>query len=74
MSETGSASRTAKGGCPRCGARFRTGALPSLAEQRRLEKLGIVDLGFPPEVIDCPKCGARLKVVSVRMGTFFTAG
>ncbi len=65
---------TAKNSCPKCGARFRTGALPSQSEQRRLQKLGIVDLGEPPEVIACPKCEARLRVVSVRMGTFFSAG
>jgi hypothetical protein len=33
--------------------------------------VGIVDLGEPPEFIDCPKCKARLKVVQVRMGSFF---
>jgi len=74
MSETGSKGGAVRDGCPRCGARFRTGALPSAAEQRRLEKQGIVDLGFPPEVISCPRCGTRLRVVSVLRGTFFTAG
>jgi hypothetical protein len=33
--------------------------------------VGIIDLGEPAEQMDCPKCKARLKVVSVRMGTFF---
>jgi hypothetical protein len=42
-----------------------------MQEQQRLEKVGIVDLGEPPEFIDCPKCKARLKVVQVRMGSFF---
>ncbi len=42
-----------------------------MAELRRLEKTGIIDLGEPPEHMDCPRCGARLRVVSVRMGTFF---
>lgn len=62
---------TAKNCCPKCLTKFRVGALPSAAEQRRLAKLGIVDLGEPPEVMDCPKCAARLKVVTVRMGTFY---
>ncbi len=65
--------QTAKNSCPKCRAQFRTGALPSAAEQRRLRKMGIVDLGEPPEEISCPKCMTRLRVVSVRMGTFFTA-
>ena len=64
--------QTAKNACPGCGARFRTGALPSLAEQKRLLKIGIRDLGEPPERISCPECRAPLRVVSVRMGTFFT--
>lgn len=63
---------TARGSCPKCGVKFRTGPLPSAEEQRRLARQGIVDLGFPPEVIACPKCGVRLRVVCVRMGTFFT--
>jgi len=63
---------TAKNSCPKCRTKFRTGALPSAAEQRRLQTLGIVDLGDPPGEISCPKCLARLRVVSVRMGTFFT--
>ena len=65
---------TAKNSCPKCRVKFRTGALPSLLEQRRLQKMGIVDLGEPPEKIACPKCRALLRVVSVRMGTFFTTG
>jgi hypothetical protein len=62
---------TAKNSCPKCLTKFRTGALPSAAEQRRLAKLGIIDLGEPPGVITCPKCTVRLRVVSVRMGTFY---
>ena len=61
-----------KNGCPRCGVKFRTGALPTGDERRRLEKLGIIDLGDPPERMECPKCQTKLKVVSVRMGSFFT--
>ncbi len=62
---------TAKNRCPQCGTKFRVGALVTAAEQRRLEKAGILDLGEPPEMISCPKCDVRLKVVTVRMGTFF---
>ncbi len=62
---------TAKNCCPKCRTKFRTGALPSDAEHRRLQKLGIVNLGEPPERIACPKCASSLRVVSVRMGTFF---
>jgi hypothetical protein len=40
-------------------------------EQERLAKVGIHDLGEPPERIECPKCKEKLKVVSVRMGCFF---
>ena len=63
---------TAKDGCPQCGAKFRTGALPSIDERRQLLKMGVIDLGEPPEKMPCPKCGTPLKVVSLRMGTFFT--
>lgn len=64
--------QTAKNACPKCGAKFRTGALPTGDELKRLARVGIIDLGEPPGVIECPKCKATLKVVSVRMGTFFT--
>lgn len=63
--------QASKNACPACGAKFRTGGLLPMQEQQRLEKVGIVDLGEPPEFIDCPKCKARLKVVQVRMGSFF---
>jgi hypothetical protein len=63
---------TSKNACPACGLKFRTGGLLPAGELRRLEKAGIVDLGEPPERLDCPKCAARLKVTEVRMGTFFT--
>lgn len=42
-----------------------------MTEVRRLERAGIIDLGEPPERIACPRCGTELRVVSVRMGTFF---
>ena len=64
-------SQTAKNGCPACGAKFRTGGLLPAAEVTRLQKVGIVDLGEPGERMDCPKCKVPLKVVNVRMGTFF---
>jgi predicted nucleic acid-binding Zn ribbon protein len=64
-------SQTAKNGCPACGAKFRTGGLLPAAELTRLQKVGIINLGEPAEQIDCPKCKAKLKVVAVRMGTFF---
>ena len=64
--------QTAKGACPECGVKFRTGALLAMDEQRRLKKIGIVDLGEPPEHMQCPKCGTKLRVVEVRMGAFFT--
>jgi len=64
--------QTAKGACPECGQKFRTGALLAMDEQRRLKKIGIVDLCEPPEHMQCPKCGTKLRVVEVRMGTFFT--
>lgn len=70
MGET-AVGETAKNSCPRCGAKFRVGALVTAAEQRRLEKAGIIDLGEPPEIISCPKCSVKLKVVTVRMGSFF---
>ena len=45
--------------------------MPSI-ELSRLQKAGIINLGEPPERLDCPKCGVSLKVTDVRMGTFFT--
>jgi len=63
--------QTAKNCCPGCGAKFRVGGLLPAAEVQRLQKVGIIDLGEPAEQMDCPKCNARLKVVTVRMGTFF---
>lgn len=63
--------QTAKNACPACGVKFRTGGLLPLQEQQRLEKVGVFDLGEPPEQLDCPKCKASLKVVTVRMGSFF---
>ncbi len=65
--------RSTKDGCPKCGVKLRTGPLPSAKEKREFERSGIVDLGEPPERIDCPKCRTALRVVSVRMGTYFTA-
>jgi len=64
-------SQTAKNCCPSCGAKFRVGGLLPAAEMVRLQKVGIINLGEPGEQIDCPNCRARLKVVTVRMGTFF---
>jgi hypothetical protein len=63
--------QTVKNGCPACGVKFRVGGLLPAAEVTRLERVGIINLGEPGEQIDCPKCRAKLKVVSVRMGTFF---
>jgi len=63
--------QTSKNSCPLCGAKFRTGGLLPAAEVTRLEKVGIIDLGEPAEQMNCPKCQAKLKVVTVRMGTFF---
>jgi hypothetical protein len=63
--------QTAKNCCPSCGAKFRVGGLLPAAEVTRLQKVGIIDLGEVGELIDCPKCKAKLKVVTVRMGTFF---
>jgi predicted nucleic acid-binding Zn ribbon protein len=63
--------QTAKNSCPACGTKFRTGGLLPAAEVTRLQKVGIIDLGEPGELIDCPQCKAKLKVVMVRMGTFF---
>jgi len=63
--------QTAKNSCPACGVKFRTGGLLPAAEVTRLQRVGIIDLGEPGEAMDCPKCKAKLKVVSVRMGTFF---
>ncbi len=48
-----------------------TGGLLPAAEVTRLERVGIIDLGEPAEQMNCPKCQAPLKVVTVRMGTFF---
>ena len=64
-------SDTAKNSCPGCRTRFRVGALVPAAEQRRLKHAGIIDLGEPPEIMDCPQCRVKLKVVTVRMGSFF---
>ena len=64
-------STTAKNCCPSCGAKFRVGGLLPAAEVTRLQKVGIIDLGEPGEQMECPKCRSRLKVVTVRMGTFF---
>jgi len=64
-------SQTSKNACPACGAKFRVGGLLPANEVTRLEKVGIIDLGEPGETMDCPKCKVRLKVTSVRMGTFF---
>jgi len=63
--------QTLKNACPACGAKFRVGGLLPANEVTRLEKVGITDLGEPQERIDCPKCKVKLKVTSVRMGTFF---
>jgi hypothetical protein len=63
--------QTAKNSCPGCGAKFRTGGLLPAAEVERLHRVGIINLGEPAEQIDCPKCNIKLKVVAVRMGTFF---
>lgn len=64
-------SQTTKNSCPACGAKFRVGGLLPAAEVVRLQKVGIIDLGEPGEQIVCPKCQAKLRVVTVRMGTFF---
>ena len=64
--------QTAKNACPACRVKFRTGGLLPSHELRRLDKAGIVDLGEPPERIDCPRCKAALRVTVVRMGTFFS--
>jgi hypothetical protein len=63
--------QTAKNCCPSCGAKFRVGGLLPAAEVTRLQKVGIIDLGEVGEQVNCPKCQAKLKVVTVRMGTFF---
>jgi hypothetical protein len=63
--------QTSKNSCPGCGVKFRTGGLLPAAEVTRLERVGIIDLQEPGDQIQCPKCNVRLKVVSVRMGTFF---
>ena len=64
-------SQTSKNSCPGCGAKFRTGGLLPAAEVERLQRVGIINLGEPSEQMACPKCNAKLKVVTVRMGTFF---
>lgn len=64
--------KTAKDKCPECGQPFRVGPLPTAHERTRMQKTGIVDLGEPGESADCPRCRLKLRVVSVRMGTFFT--
>ena len=64
-------SQTTKNCCPSCKAKFRVGGLLPAAEVVRLQKVGIIDLGEPGEQIECPKCRSKLKVVTVRMGTFF---
>lgn len=39
----------------------------------RNEKMGVVELGADvPDFVTCPKCASRLRVVHVRMGTFFS--
>jgi hypothetical protein len=64
---------TLKDCCPKCKTRFRVGALPTHDELRRMTKLGVINLGdAAPETINCPTCSAQLKVVSVRMGTYFS--
>jgi len=67
----GNVGQTTKNACPACGAKFRVGGLLPSAEVTRLKTVGIIDLGEPGEQIDCPKCNAKLKVVTVRMGSFF---
>ena len=71
MGARGTVSQTSKNSCPGCGAKFRTGGLLPAAEVERLHRVGIINLGEPAELIDCPKCNVKLKVVTVRMGTFF---
>ena len=63
--------QTAKDSCPGCGVKFRTGGLLPAEELRRLSKVGVIDLGEPPNQLACPQCQVLLKVVSVQMGTFF---
>jgi predicted RNA-binding Zn-ribbon protein involved in translation (DUF1610 family) len=67
----GNVSQATKNACPKCGVKFRAGALLPMHELQRLQKAGVVNLDEPPERMPCPKCGVPLKVVSVRMGTFF---
>lgn len=64
--------QTSKNACPSCGTKFRTGGLLPQIEVQRLQRVGIVNLGEPPEKIDCPTCNIKLKVTEVQMGTFFT--
>lgn len=63
----------AKNACPKCRQKFRVGGLPTQDERIRNEKMGVVELGEEvPEFVQCPKCAVRLRVVQVRMGTFFS--
>lgn len=64
--------QTSKNACPACGVKFRTGGLLPQLEVQRLQRVGIVNLGEPPQAIECPKCNVKLKVTEVQMGTFFT--
>ena len=59
--------------CPKCRTKFRVGPLPTHEELRRNTRMGVVDLGDQaPEAIVCPTCASGLKVVTVRMGTYFS--
>ncbi|MBI2901618.1 MAG: hypothetical protein HYY17_15655 [Planctomycetes bacterium] len=59
--------------CPKCRTKFRVGSLPTQDERMRNEKMGVVELGADvPDFVTCPKCASRLRVVHVRMGTFFS--
>ena len=40
-----------------------------MAEEQRLKRAGIINLGEPPEQIDCPQCQVKLRVVEVAPGT-----
>lgn len=65
---------TAKGCCPKCKTKFRVGGLPSQNERIRNERMGVIELGEDvPEFLPCPKCSVKLRIVQVRMGTFFSA-
>jgi uncharacterized protein YbaR (Trm112 family) len=64
---------TAKGCCPKCRTKFRVGGLPSQTERIRNDRMGVIELGEDvPDTLACPKCAAKLRVVQVRMGTFFS--